>query len=369
MDLYVVDNTFKKIEPVIDGFTSVVWTDRYAAYGEIVLVLPATLDNQAMITEGMFLHTPDSPEIMLVHTVSIKNRIMTVLGCSLVEFLKHRLFRKSWSGAASSWTTTGANSAGNIINIFMQDLANPATFLTGGTVLTSGQGTDEIIPNLTLGTAVSGTGLVIAVSYGNLYDAIKQVADADALGFTMYPPAIDGSSAITFKAYRGLDRTTSQSTNTPVIFDPAMDNLSDTEELRSIQGYKNVAWVWPQGITAQNQIEKVYVPGASGLTSWLRRTLMVEASDINVADFSAPDLADILQARGRDALANNNYVKMVDGQIVPQNAYKYGTDYNLGDIVELRGITTGISQAARVTEYIRAQDNTGEQAYPTLSIV
>jgi hypothetical protein len=370
MDLYVCDANWLKTD-LVDSFDSLIWTDRYNAYGDVTLTLPDTPANRALITEGIFLHMPLSTTIMLVETISIKDSVITATGTDLVNFLRNRLFRLGWQGTTDVWQSIGI-AAYSLINTIMSLLAQPGTYLTTGPILTSAQGTNEVIPHLTVSATAPGLpnpGINISIPYGNLYDAIKSVADADNLGFTMYPPSMtDGTGNITFKTYRGLDRTTSQSTNPQVIFDPALDTLTGTEELRDISGYKNVAWVWPNGITAQTQVGVAYAPGANLLSSWQRRTIMVEATDVNVPDYTTANLALVLTQRGKDALANNNYSRLLTGQIVPQNGYSYGTDYNLGDIVELRG-PSATAQKARITEYIRSQDPTGENAYPTLSVV
>lgn len=367
MDLYVVSNDFEKTD-VVDSFDSLIWTERYNASGDVTLALPATAANQNLIAEDVFLHTPDSPDIMLIDTVNIKNKVLIAKGQSLVDFFKSRMFRNRWQGDQSSWTFT-STAAGTIINTILARLISPGTWLTDGTVLTSAQGLLETFPSITVSAAVAGDPIALAINYGTVYDAIKQAADADSLGFSLYPPALDGSGNLTFKTYRGLDRTTFQTDNTPVIFDPAMDNISDVEEIRSLKEYKNVAYVWPNGITSQSQVVEVLAPGAGASSLFGRRSMMVQASDINVADYSSGDLVDILTSRGLDALIQNNYIRTVDGQIVPQNDYVYGTHYGLGDILELRGTSQGLYSKARVTEYIRTQDATGEQSYPTLSVI
>lgn len=370
MDLYIVDGNWNKTN-IIDGFNALIWTERYNDSGDVTLTLPATAENKALITEGIFLHMPLSQEIMLIETVSNENGVLTAKGNSLFEFLKNRLFRYTWDDYIQGYNPIGVT-AGNVFNYIATNLLLAGGFYTSGQILTSAQGTNEVIPKLTVGAEVSGSTLSLSVPNGTVYDALKNIADSDNLGFTLYPPNVaDGTGNLVIKAYRGLDRTTSQSTNGQVIFDPAMDTLANVSELRSIAGYKNVAWVWPTNITAQSQIAVAYAPGvSSSVTSWQRRTLMVEASDVDPVNFATTaDMKTVLTARGRDALANNNYVKTVDGQIVPQGLYVYGTDYNLGDIIELRGATGGASQKARVNEYIRAQDNTGETAYPTLQVV
>jgi hypothetical protein len=72
--------------------------------------------------------------------------------------------------------------------------------------------------------------------------------------------------------------------------------------------------------------------------------------------------------RARNELANNNYTRMVDGEVVPQSQYEFGVDYFLGDIVELQG-HKGYNQQAQITEYIRTQDESGEKAYPTVTVI
>lgn len=368
MELFVVDENYLKAA-AIENYQSLIWTERYTSMGDVTLVLPATPENRALITEGIFLHMSLSQEIMLIETISIEDNKITATGNTLVGFLQNRLFRSSWPAGTGSWALNNP-SASNAIKNNIQLCLTPGSSITNGVILTSAQGTNEVFPKLTVGAEVPGPAYITAVPFGDLYTAIQSIAASDALGFRMRPTDLmSGSGNLLFEMYRGLDRTTTQSVNPPVVFDPQMDSLIGLKELRSLSGYKNVAWVWPSSITSQAQIGVAYAPGAAALTGFKRRTLMVEASDVNPADYSAPNLLLALKQRGYDALANNNYVKLVDGQIVPQNAFTFGLDYNLGDIIELRGVGDNAPQKARIAEYIRSTDSSGEKAYPTLSVV
>ena len=75
---------------------------------------------------------------------------------------------------------------------------------------------------------------------------------------------------------------------------------------------------------------------------------------------------DLLNTYAAINLIANSSVKALDGEIVPTNQFQYGVHYNLGDIIETQG-NSGVVQASRVTEYIRAQDEAGERAYPTVT--
>ena len=76
----------------------------------------------------------------------------------------------------------------------------------------------------------------------------------------------------------------------------------------------------------------------------------------------------MLNSRAYDELVKNKFIKSVDGEIVPESQFKCGVHYNLGDIIEVEG-NTGVIQPARITEYIKSQDESGEKAYPTVSII
>jgi hypothetical protein len=370
VNLNLLDTAFHQTS-VIDVFISALWTERYNDAGDCTLIVSATPANRALFQEGMFLQLVGSQELMLIETISITDAddTLTMVATSLTGFLKNRIFRNTWATTQSSWHMNGdLGACANLLVDYM--CVNTTLGLTGGnTVLPTGLGAAERItglsigPNPTAGETVYDT----MVPYGNVFDAVKMLCDLGALGFAIYmnPPSIGG---FTFTVYRGRDLTASQSVNPPVIFEQAIDTFTNVKQVRSIAGYKTHAYAWPSGLTAQSLIGSAVAPGASGLSSWQRRTLMVEATDVTATDYSNAVLTAILNQKAADALANNNYVIMADGQIVPQNSFVYGFDYSLGDIIELRG-TSAIAQSARISEYIRAQDKAGERAYPTLSVI
>jgi hypothetical protein len=83
---------------------------------------------------------------------------------------------------------------------------------------------------------------------------------------------------------------------------------------------------------------------------------------------SAGTMQSILNQRASQALYNARAAKAVDGTIVPLHQFQYNVDYTLGDIIEVQG-NSGVVQTSRVTEYIRAQDNSGEKAFPTVAML
>ena len=140
-----------------------------------------------------------------------------------------------------------------------------------------------------------------------------------------------------------------------------MDSLTDVKELTSISEYKNVIYVSYEGTTSIHYTEPT-LPVPEGFD---RRVLQVDAPTIYIAPEHRTEFREQV---ARNTIAEHVYIKAVDGQVSTDIGYKYGSDYLLGDIIELEGFT-GLMSKARVTEYIRSQDQFGEREYPTLSII
>lgn len=376
MELYTLTEDFLK-KDAIDRFNSAIWTERYARPGDVTLVVDPTPEMMTKLAEGTYLALDGSDEVMILDTQTIENGVLKVEGRSLLGFLENRAFSSNGDMWAKSWYAQGflpENLITHIIRYYVIIVdSNGDPYLYNGTVDLNTGGPMNAIPNLEIDAVASPYPPVnFAVPHGQVLDVIQQVADTWNLGIRMYLLSADESGhQLRFRVYAGIDRSTQ------VIFSPTLDNLRGVSELRSIRGYKTVAVAWPTD-------EKIgffgvaYIPGTEDFTGWDRRTLLHWADDVYLdkiaVDPEFPSIDDfnnvliVLEQRARDALANNNYTRVVDGEVVPQIGYTFGVDYNLGDIVSLKGHSE-IVQKARITEYIRSQDPTGERAYPTVSII
>lgn len=370
MDIYTLDDQFLK-KDVIDEFESVIWTERYNDPGDVSLEVPATSKNITALRNGTFLSLVGTKEVMILETQSIEDGLLTVTGYSLLKFLNERILR--FSVSHKDRVIQIVNPPKWIINTLVFSLCTNTPY-SDGTIPNGLDGPREVIPNLTVGAPdIVGTTITVAASYGPLYDAIKTIADTYAIGMTLYLDTADiAGYVLRFDTYLGRNLTSAQSVHPIVRFSPAMDSLANVKELISISGYKSVAYAFaplvPGGLG--DPIGVAYADADSEMAmGFSRRSLMVLADDITDEALSGTSqLQGMLDQRARDGLANNNFTKVVDGEVVPQSEYKYGSNYSLGDVVELEG-HSGVIQNARVTEYIRAQDATGEREYPTVSVV
>jgi Siphovirus ReqiPepy6 Gp37-like protein len=395
VDLYTLTDQFLA-DQVVDEFVSAIWTERYSAAGDVQLVLPATTENLEKLKDGTYLALRGTKEVMICETQNIEDNTLTVVGQTLPSFLDQRLVwfkNPSWTSAEPDdskitdylETTTAGQFLANLVD---KMVINPVPIAGAAFTGASNVNLDwelEKIPYLELGTIDLGGDVErYTAATGPLYRAIQSVAEQEHLGFSLYLDYADPALGylLKFATYRGLDRTTG-SPHPLVRLTPDMDSLSDLKEVRSRANWKNVVYVWYKNILSVHY-ENPDLPPPEGFE---RRVLVTDAEGEPVGRkvmWQGPDrfygggwsqivvgpteIAAFREQNAKDALANHNYIRALDGQTSPNNDYKYGVDYGLGDVIELEGITGTISKA-RITEYIRSQDKTGEREYPTISVV
>lgn len=365
MQFYVLNQNFG-FDTLVDSFDSLIWTERYSDAGEFELTLPSNSPYKSVLVNGAFVTIDDSLEVAMIDSVSDEDGVLTITGQTLTDILRQRIFRTSWGKEQSQRN----HSTGIVAASIVEDSCLTSGLMYTQATLSNGY-VNEPINNLVIGNIADGPDYSFPVPYGPVYDAVKAVCDADAVGFKLYPSIInlDGTYQLVFDTYRGLDRTSTQSDNPPVVYEEAVGALTDIKSLKTIAGYKTHAYARGTGSTSPSLIGFWQVSGGGSLVDFKRRTLFVDATDIDLATYgSNADFLAALNQRAKQSLIQNNYVKMFDGTLVPQKKdYIHGIDYNLGDVIELRD-STNVVQKARVTEYIRSQDATGQQGYPTLSV-
>lgn len=375
MDFYTLSATFLPDKPV-DAFASAIWTERYTEAGDVQIVTSATMENIDLLAEGTFLALMGSKEIMLLDTQSIEKNQLTVTGKTILKFLDERWiwFPNPTVGQdpiITDYTDATRSPAAFLADVVYKMVINPVA-MTGTYLNANLDWVNDKIPGLVLGPVdTSAAAKRMAISPGPLYTGIQALAASELVGISLYLDSADPVTGfvLKFKTYLGEDHTIDGAY--PLVrLSPNMDTLTDLKELRSIADWKNVAYVYYKNkITTHYEDPTAPVP--EGMD---RRILVVDAAGTPTtftpgdSYVSPAEEAAFREQNARDALANHNYIHAVDGQTSPINEYQYGADYGLGDIIELEGITGSISKA-RVTEFIRSQDGTGEKQYPTISVI
>lgn len=392
MDLYTLTDTFLANE-TIDEFVSAIWTERYSVAGDFQLVVPATDENVTRLAEGTYLGLRGTKEVMIVETQQIEEGLLTLTGPSLLEFLNQRFLwaRNPDSSAADSRIkdyTDATKKPGAFLADLVTKWAISPTAMTSSWAPANLEWTYEAIPFLTLGPVdASGDVQRLTAPTGPLYEAIVQLATKYKVGVSLYLELADPMSgySLKFTTYQGKDRTSDQEVYPLVRLTPELDGLNKIKEIRSLANYKNVVYVYYQGEISKHLAE----PSLPEPEGFARRVLVTDAAGepvgrkVEKTQFSgywgswgtysvtvvgSGEITAFRAQNAKDALANHNYIRAVDGESSPINDYQYGVDYELGDLIELQGLTGAIGKA-RVTEFIRSQDKNGERSYPTISVV
>lgn len=372
MEPYTLNRNFLK-QDVIDEFNSLIWTERYYGNSEVEIVVPQNREMLTKIPIGSFLSIGESDEVMILETMNLEEGTIKYTGISLLTWLNNRFIRASAPHEDRYWYLAGMTPGQTLWNIVYNMCCVGSPYLNG----TNPIGIDNPQQFAIVGLGLrdydkSGDPISVGVPYGPVYDALKEIATTYQIGMQItLDSATDTAYFLGFRSYKGLDRTGDQTDNPAVRFSPTMDSFTDIKELQSIAALKTQVYAFapsnPDGLATTPGVSTLSGPQYTGFDL---RALLVFAEDVttDMVQSSPVNLVNVLNSRAHDALTTNHFVKAVDGEIVPDNQFKYGVHYNLGDIIEVEG-NTGTVQTARITEYIRAQDDAGERAYPTVSMI
>lgn len=377
MEPYTLDRSFHK-QHIIDGFSSIIWTERYYGDSEVELVVPLSLDMIQKLSVGTFLGIDTSDEVMLIETRDFEDDKIKLKGISLLPWMNNRFVRTTALHEDKFWYLSGGTAGWTLWAILYYMCVGSSPYLNGSINIGVTNPEKLAIPGLIVDAYhTSGSNISVGVPYGPVYNAMKEIATTYEVGMQINLHSVtDVSYSLGFRSYKGLDRTSNQSVNSVVRFSPDMDSFTNIKEFQSIAALKTLVYTFAPGLNPdEGSPDLRTVPGVSSLsgpqyTGFDLRALMVFADDIttDMVGGSSANLLNVLNSRANDALTSNPLIIAVDGEIVPENQFKYGNHYNLGDVIEVQG-NSGAVQTARITEYIRSQDATGEKAYPTVTMI
>lgn len=371
MELYRLDSQLKATD-VVDLFESLIWTERWADVGDFELDIASTPSTRSMFTTGTHFAMNKTYKVMTVKAVEDKTeddgkRMLKVTGNSLEEILQDRLYAQLQSGTQimTDFIVQNKTAANAMRDAFAFDCV-------GGQLSSA-----NIIPNYVAGNlyptdsiAEDPTLISRMQKATDVLSFLKDMSSIYDLGFRLYRNP--DTAQVLFNVYAGSDRTINQSTLSPVVFSPDLDNLLKPTELATIDKYKNVcravggSYTNASGDKFTYQVT-AYAPGTPSTVSGFdrREMLLVVTDDLS----SYADQSAELLNRAKVELAKVRPLTALDGEVSQYSNYVYGKDYYLGDKVTEQN-SDGLAYTMRATEQIFAQDDqSGERSYPTLSVL
>jgi hypothetical protein len=366
MEVLILDKLLRPID-VVDTFESMIFAERRKELGDFELVTLSTPANKKRFVPNTWVTIDKSRRVMKVETVEettdddLRN-ILKIKGFEITKILLQRAALKAITGGVAPVWMIADQPADVMRYIFRQ-------ICVLGTVTS-----DDIIPFIQDGetqypasTIPEPTDTILwEQKPDSVFAALKELADIFDLGFRLYRDQ-NNTSELYFDVYAGNDRTTVQSTNTPVVFSYDMENLQNTRELNDISQEFNVVQV-VYIFTDETETEvalTVEVFDAEGIPpeGFDRKAKVLTITSIPE---EVTDIPAFLVRAGMDELMKCRPIGAFDGEVSQNSQYVYETHYFLGDVVELRS-STGATAYMVVEEYIFVQDMQGERSYPTFT--
>lgn len=278
MELYILDSRLRRTS-VVDRFESLIWTERFTAWGDFELVIYSTTESRSLFVAGTRLSMSDSYAVMTVEFIEDKvdsegRQLLHVSGRSLESLLDERVARNTFADLTTTpkWVLTGtpASIMRQVFNAICRDNVNfeddEIPFLMPGSIFPPS--------NIPEPDAV----ITVELDLTTVYQVLKEMGTTYDLGFRLVRNF--DHSELYFDVYSGNNRTTQQAILDPVVFSPDLDNLTNVVEVTSITDYKNVAYVFH---TAGVQV--VTADGVDvEVEGFARRIMPVDASDITIPE-------------------------------------------------------------------------------------
>lgn len=375
MQLFVLDKSFEVVS-LCDTFSSLIWTERYSGYGDFELYLPASMANINMFPRGFYLWLIEPPvldkngrkietrnDVMIIEKTELSTDIedgdqLVISGRSLEALLLRRVIPKK-----VKYESTDPR---EIIKIILnENIVKPSE-------------SARKIPNFKIAIDSSqrpDTKDKRSYEFDGdyVYDAIKTICDDCDWGFSLDLKSDDHwkTSYLAFSIVYGTDRSYEQTDNPYMVFSPKFDNLISSDTIEDDTEFFNSAYVASSEETKDNKTRRLikYVANNTGRSGWDIRETFYTDSDAKLNDGNnnpRPD-SDIypeLEKYGKDELKSQKSNDSFDAEIALLESVQYHRDYDIGDIIQFDN-AYGVNKTARITEYVRNEDDNGYREYPT----
>lgn len=377
MQLFVLDKSFEVVS-LCDTFSSLIWTERYSGYGDFELYLPASIENINMFPRGFYLSLIEPPvydkngkkieirnDVMIVEKTELSTDLeegdrLVVSGRSLESLLLRRVIPKK----VKYESTDPREIIKTILNENIIDPSEPARKIHNFKIAMDSSQRPDTKDKRTY-----------EFDGDYVYDAIKTICDDYDWGFSLDLKTDDNwrTSYLAFSTVYGTDRSYEQTKNPYMVFSPRFDNLISSDTIEDDTEFYNSAYVASTEETKDNKTRRLikYVPNNSGRSEWDIRETFYTNSDAKLNDGNNnprpdSDIYSELEKYGKDELKTQKSNDSFDAEIALLNSVQYHRDYDIGDLIQFDNVY-GVNRTARITEYVRNEDDNGYREYPTFT--
>ena len=326
---YVLDQSTRAVRGLVDqSWEDLTYTRRYFGMDTFQMSIQRARLWASELQKGRLLYLPDeSDRIFLIEQIqslaegSARNDLMTVSGRSMEGItMADRLVIPDAGQAHDRQTAVAAETA----------MKHYVTEHAG-----SGAPAARQVPDLNVvASGAAGAAVTVAGRYQYVFDIVAQIGLLTGIGWEVtYNPSTD---QFDWDVIVGVDRSAS------VFFDFAFETLERWEELDSILESKTVAVVAGQGEGEDREVVTRFQGGEP--TGFARREAFLDARDIELGQTAE------LNSRGDAFLAAAAGETRLEAAIHQYGAFRYGEEWDLGDLVTVRNEERDIAYTARVVE-------------------
>ena len=351
MELLVLNTEFESIA-VMDSYESLIWTDRYNAYGDFEIYFSMDSNLLNYLKEDNYLWLKESEHCMIIEDIKIDSDVedgnhLIVTGRSLESILERRII---WGQ-----------------RVFKGNLQNAVQTMLNENII-SPSIEDRKISNFTFKASDNSkiTALTIDSQYtgDNLYSVIKGLCEENNIGFKI---VLTDDNKFEFSLYAGANRSYDQTENPYVVFSPNFENIINSNYYSSKANMKNVTLVAGEGEGASRKT--TVVGSGSGID---RRELFTDARDISSdtegGQLSEKEYMAQLTSKGKKNLSDYNEVTAFEGEVEATRLFKYGEDFFIGDIVQIAN-EYGNEGSADISELVISRSKEEQSVYPTFKTI
>jgi hypothetical protein len=366
MNIFSMDKLYYGSGAMINGIKSVTWIERYRKGGEFTIIGEATVNLQRDLAIHTLISHTETLEVMIVENHEIDDSVegdvmLKVTGRSVDEWvMENRTIMKGPIYYGYKNVITGEAYTYDL-NLVSNDAWDHVIRILRDFVKNSILNADENIPNFNAYAIVPGddpNATVRSIPTGPLYPRVLEILSTFDGGIKVQRPN-DLHRSLDFIVHNGNDLSDT------VQFNWLSHDIGKARYFWSDKADRKRAYVQSEYYGGYIQV----LP----FSGWDMRTTHVDMSDLTeyytgIDPVKQQWYADILVARGLQALIAAEAVSLMDAAISPLSQYNYRLNYNMGDIVFVRG-NYGMEAKMRVVEYCETSDETGESGYPTLAFL
>ena len=399
--IYVLDKNSKETIKIEEGFSSLVWTERYQEPGEFELDLPLSNSDFGIYRVGNYISFSESEESMIIESVESndEDNMFKVSGRTLSSILDRRVNVSRILDLRNDAVEYDGKLSEIVQGIVYDEIINPkiqtATGIYGPNdmqfvLIEKVEAPERKIPNFIFRSTVSDE-YTIKRSYNDVKTVLEILEDMCKPNCVGFRVIFDESKTFVMEFYEGADRTTSQTVNPPLLFNPVMENISNVNYFEDISEYRNMCMVYTDNTLKERDLvsdrgEDRISPGylwivnsstpditptgvdrfetAIDVRSSVSYSELGENSEEN-GTWSFTSLLAKLEAAGNEEISKGDYdyIKLSEGTVDPMVGSEFGVDYNVGDLVDVTN-DRGLVMTALIDEVVRSYDQNGYVVTP-----